>query len=71
MTKKMNFQDVIDIFAMFYMEDDGIDKNTKTAATRKGHKHAHRPARKPSGVLGKFYTTTTPAEWRQQNMGKA
>lgn len=67
---KINFQDVIDIFKMFQMDNAPEDKHLKSGATRKGHKHAHSPARKPSVVLGKFFPIQTPAQWRRMHASK-
>lgn len=67
---KMNFQDVIGIFKMFELDNDPEDKRLKSGATRKGHKHAHSPARKPSVVMGKFFPIQTPAQWRRNHAGR-
>jgi len=73
MRKKMNWQDVVDIFRPTWMDSipDTGDPNRRSNATRKGHKHLHQPSRKPAGMMGKFFATTSPAEWRRQHMGKA
>jgi len=72
MRKKMNFQDVIDIFQPTWMDNipDTNDSNRTSGATRKGHKHNHNPSRKPSVVAGKFFHIQSPAMWRRAHMSK-
>lgn len=65
MKKKMSFSDLKALFNdPTVVMADTLDSNVISGATRHGHKHVHKPARRPS--VGKI----TPALYRRRHLGR-
>lgn len=71
--KKLNFDDVREIFNPADMVGfvDTQDMRRLSKATKRNHKHNHNPSKRPSVVMGKYFTIQTPAQWRKEHAGKA